>query len=61
MKPNLLEAKNRFSQEWGSWLKNNIIDLVFPMNYYNEIDLFNRDLNLMRKRIPERLHEKNNN
>ena len=58
VKPNLLEAKNRFSQEWGSWLKNNIIDLVFPMNYYNEIDLFNRDLNLMRKRIPERLHEK---
>ncbi len=58
VKPNLLEAKNRFSQEWGSWLKNNIIDLVFPMNYYNEIDLFNRDLNLMRNRIPEILHEK---
>ena len=45
------EAKNRFSQDWLSWIKSGIVDMVFPMNYYKEMEYFNRDLKLMLKRI----------
>ena len=58
VKPNILEAKNRFSQDWGNWLKTGIVDYVFPMNYYKEMEFFNRDSNLMLKRIPRPLHKK---
>ena len=57
VKPNILEAKNRFSQDCGNWLKTGIVDYVLPMNYYKEIDFFNRDLKLMIKRIPIPLHK----
>jgi uncharacterized lipoprotein YddW (UPF0748 family) len=58
VKSNILEAKNRFSQDWLSWIKSGIVDMVFPMNYYKEMEYFNRDLKLMLKRIPEPLHSK---
>ncbi|MBC8198334.1 MAG: family 10 glycosylhydrolase [Candidatus Marinimicrobia bacterium] len=58
VKPNLLEAKSRFSQDWGEWLKSGIVDYVLPMNYYSEMYYFNRDLKLMANRIPEPLHFK---
>ncbi len=57
VKPNLLEAKNRFAQDWGSWLKKGIVDYVFPMNYYKEMKYFNRDSYLILKRIPQKLHK----
>lgn len=58
VKPNLLEAKNRFSQNWVEWLKSGIVDYVLPMNYYSDMYYFNRDLKLMINRIPQPLHFK---
>ena len=52
VKPNLFEAKERFSQDWGFWLKTGIVDYVLPMNYYSEMYYFNRDLKLIINRIP---------
>jgi len=58
VKPNILEAKHRYAQDWVNWLKSGIVDLVLPMNYYKEMKYFNRDLKLMLNRIPEPLHYK---
>ena len=37
VKPNLVDAKYRWFQEWDKWIDEGIIDFVVPMNYYKEI------------------------
>ena len=44
VKPNPNEAKNRWSQDWISWINNNILDFVIPMNYGVENDFFIDDI-----------------
>ncbi len=58
VKPNLIEAKSRFSQDWGLWLRHGLIDYAVPMNYYAEKEFFIRDLKLMKSRLPEPIHDK---
>jgi len=56
VKPNIIDAKYRWYQEWDKWVKNGIIDFVVPMNYYKEIREFNNSVQIMKSNlIPEEL------
>jgi uncharacterized lipoprotein YddW (UPF0748 family) len=48
VKPNIIEAKNRWDQEWDMWLKEGIIDFVVSMSYYKEISAFNNSIQIMK-------------
>lgn len=48
VKPNLMEAKNRWSQDWGRWLNENFIDFIVPMNYYKKIRNFNNSIQIIK-------------
>jgi len=49
VKPNPDVARNRFFQDWPSWLNNGSMDFVIPMNYAkSEID-FKRSMTMMKK------------
>ncbi len=51
VKPNPNEAKNRWSQDWISWINNNILDFVIPMNYGVENDVFIDNLRRINKEV----------
>ncbi len=51
VKPNLIEANNRWFQEWDRWLESGIIDYVVPMNYYKEISDFNNAIQIMKSNL----------
>jgi len=51
VKPNPNEAKNRWSQDWISWINNNILDFVIPMNYGLDNHLFIDNLRRINKEI----------
>ena len=48
VKPNLLEAQTRWSQNWGRWIQDGYIDFVVPMNYHKEIREFNNSIQIMK-------------
>ena len=57
VKPNLIEARNRWYQDWGTWLSRGIIDFVVPMNYFREISHFNNSVQIMKSNLaPEELN-----
>ena len=58
VKPNISEAKSRFFQDWGLWLRQGLVDYVVPMNYTADESIFNRDLKMMKSRLPEPIHDK---
>ena len=41
VKPNIIEAKYRWSQDWLSWVKLDLIDFAVVMNYESNINKFN--------------------
>ena len=41
VKPDMLEAKYRWFQDWESWIKEDIIDFCIIMNYYDDFDKYN--------------------
>ena len=51
VKPDLIESKNRWYQDWGSWLHQDIVDFVIPMNYYKEIRYFNNSIQIMKSNL----------
>ena len=51
VKPNLLDAKNRWFQEWNKWIDEGFIDYVVPMNYFKEISDFNNSIQIMKSYI----------
>ena len=51
VKPNLLEARNRWNQDWGRWVQDGYIDFVVPMNYYKEIRHFNNSVQIMKSNL----------
>lgn len=51
VKPDLLQSKKRFYQEWDSWLIEGIIDYVVPMNYYKNISDFNKSIQIMKSNL----------
>ena len=40
VKPNPLEAKNRWSQDWVKWINDGILDFIIPMNYTKDEKIF---------------------
>lgn len=53
VKPNIIEAKNRWDQEWDKWLEEKIIDFVVSMSYYKEISQFNTSVQIMKSNLTE--------
>ena len=51
VKPNLIDAKYRWFQEWDKWVKEGIIDFIVPMNYYKEIRDFNNSVQIMKSNL----------
>ena len=51
VKPNLVEARNRWNQDWGSWVQDGYIDFVVPMNYFKEIRHFNNSVQIMKSNL----------
>ena len=51
VKPNLVEARNRWNQDWGRWIEDGYIDFVVPMNYYSEIRHFNDSVQIMKSNL----------
>lgn len=41
VKPDILEAKYRWFQDWESWINEDIIDFCVIMNYYDDFDKYN--------------------
>ncbi len=51
VKPNLVDAKYRWYQEWDKWIEEGIIDFVVPMNYYKEIRDFNNSVQIIKSNL----------
>ena len=51
VKPNIIDAKYRWYQEWDKWVKEGIIDFVVPMNYFKEIRDFNNSVQIMKSNL----------
>ena len=41
VKPSFINSKNRWYQDWSSWIKEDLIDFVVIMNYTSNFDDFN--------------------
>jgi uncharacterized lipoprotein YddW (UPF0748 family) len=56
VKPNLVEARFRWYQDWGRWVQEGMIDFVVPMNYFKEIRDYNNSVQIMKANLePEDL------
>ena len=53
VKPNLIEAKNRWHQDWQDWLERDLVDFIVPMNYSSELINFMTNIKIMKNNIPE--------
>ena len=51
VKPNIVDAKYRWYQEWDKWIQEGIIDFVVPMNYFKEIRDFNNSVQIMKSNL----------
>ena len=51
VKPNLMEARNRWNQDWAHWVQEGYIDFVVPMNYFKEIRDFNNSVQIMKSNL----------
>ena len=51
VKPNIIDAKYRWYQEWDKWVQKGIIDFVVPMNYFKEIRDFNNSVQIMKSNL----------
>ena len=51
VKPNLMEARKRWNQDWGRWVQEGYIDFVVPMNYFKEIRHFNNSVQIMKSNL----------
>ena len=58
VKPNLLEAKFRWHQNWQDWLEKDLVDFVVPMNYTSEIRPFMTNIQIMKNNLNESLLSK---
>ena len=53
VKPNIIDAKYRWYQEWDNWVQKGIIDFVVPMNYFKEIRDFNNSVQIMKSNLAQ--------
>ncbi|MFQ6676804.1 MAG: glycoside hydrolase family 10 protein [Fidelibacterota bacterium] len=54
VKPNVLDAKNRYFQEWDYWLAAGYLDWVIPMNYTPDLREFADNINLIYENLPKK-------
>ena len=53
VKPNLENARVRYLQDWGRWIKEGIIDFVIPMNYATSRSRFMENFQEIQNRVPK--------
>lgn len=53
VKPNLVDAKYRWHQNWQDWLERGLVDFVIPMNYSSELITFMTNIKIMKNNIAE--------
>tara|TARA_X000001036_G_scaffold252574_1_gene235081 strand:- start:19328 stop:20509 length:1182 start_codon:yes stop_codon:yes gene_type:complete len=51
VKPNLVEAKVRWHQNWQDWLERDLVDFVVPMNYSSDLITFMTNIKIMKNSI----------
>ena len=51
VKPNPIEAKNRWYQDWNKWVRDDILDFVIPMNYTTDNSTFIDNLKKIKSNI----------
>ena len=51
VKPNLVEAKGRWHQNWQNWLERDLVDFVVPMNYSSDLITFMTNIKIMKNSI----------
>ena len=51
VKPNLLEARDRWYQDWGKWIQEGMINFVVPMNYFPAIRDYNNSIQIMKANL----------
>ena len=54
VKPDILEAKYRWYQDWESWINEDIIDFCVVMNYYEDFYKFNSINTILNSRIADK-------
>jgi len=58
VKPNLIDAKYRWHQNWQDWLEKDLVDFVVPMNYSTEIKTFMINIQIIKNNIDKDLLNK---
>ena len=58
VKPNLIESKRRWNQDWSLWLSNEYINFVVPMTYHKEIGDFNNSIQTIKSNLDKENWEK---
>ena len=51
VKPDPIIAKNNYYQDWLTWMKNDWVDFVVPMNYTNNDQEFNNILSVIKNNL----------
>ena len=51
VKPNIIEAKDRWYQDWIGWVEKGLLDVAVPMNYVSDINKFSENLFLIKNNI----------
>ena len=58
VKPNLYEARERFSQEWDVWLVAGYLDKALVMNYAADLKVFAANIDIMYDNLPKKYRDK---
>ena len=53
VKPNLIDAKLRWHQDWQDWIERDLVDFVVPMNYSSDLVSYMTNIKIMKDNISE--------
>ena len=53
VKPNLIDAKIRWHQDWQDWIERGLVDFVVPMNYSSDLVSYMTNIKIMKDNISE--------
>lgn len=51
VKPDPLQARDEYFQDWPAWLNDGLVDFVTPMNYNTSNDSFSRNLASIKEKL----------
>ena len=54
VKPDILEAKYRWHQDWPSWIEEDLVDYCVIMNYYSDLNKYNAINTIISNQINEK-------